>query len=453
MRKIWTIARREYKAMVATKAFVLSITLMPVLMLGGVVAARWFADVRDVSDKTIIVADGTGGALFDSLAGAASVYNAALDSNGEISESAESSDSDQSIEPSKRRTQPRIILERHAADSFSDSERVELSDHVRRGDLEAFVEIPAEITAVTESAKREIVSYYAQNAMLSPERRWVERVINDAVRAKRLAEFNIDPDVFARASAPVDVEPMGLVKVYSDGSVRGAEGGRNLTGLFVPFGLMMLMFMIIFMSAQPMMESLLEEKSERIAEVLLGAANPFELMAGKLLGDVAGSLTVVAIYITGGLVAAAYGGWMDFVPWHVLPWFLVVQIPAVLFYSSIFMAVGSAVRQLKDAQSMLLPVWLMLVCPLFVWLQIIREPNGAIATWLTFFPPATPLVLVMRLASESVIPLWQPLAAIALLLVCTLFCVFLAARIFRIGILWQGTSPKVSELVRWALTG
>jgi ABC-2 type transport system permease protein len=122
-------------------------------------------------------------------------------------------------------------------------------------------------------------------------------------------------------------------------------------------------------------------------------------------------------------------------------------------FSSIFMAVGAAVNQLKDAQSMLLPVWLVLVSPMFVWLEIVREPNGPIATGMSFFPPAAPMVIILRLASEAIIPLWQILLGVVLLTVTTAGCVFLAGRVFRIGILWQGKTPRLRELMRWALQG
>src|SRR5262249_30889088 len=144
----------------------------------------------------------------------------------------------------------------------------------------------------------------------------------------------------------------------------------------------------------------------RVAEVLLGSVGASQLMLGKLLGNVAGSLTVVAIYATGGYLAALRYGWTDLIPYCLVPWFLVFQVLSVLFFSSIFMSIGAAVNQMKEAQSLLLPVFLLMSLPMFTWLQMVREPNGTIATWMSFFPPSTPLVMVLRLGSESVIPRW-----------------------------------------------
>jgi ABC-2 type transport system permease protein len=116
------------------------------------------------------------------------------------------------------------------------------------------------------------------------------------------------------------------------------------------------------------------------------------------------------------------------------------------------MAVGASVRQLKEAQGMLMPIWLTMVTPMFVWMPTLREPNGVVATTMSFFPPATPLMMVLRLSTDTPIPLWQTVLALALMIVSTIGIVFMASRIFRVAILWQGKTPKMTELVRWALT-
>lgn len=436
MRKIWTIAQREYSAMVATKAFLLSITLMPVLMFGGILVANRLKDVRDVSDKVMVLVDGTGGILFDDLEQTAKKRNASLAAMAD-----------------EKPASPTLVLRRHQTETVDDQARLALSEQVRNGQIDAFAEIPEDILNIEATRQNRTVRFHAQNAVLSDERRWLDRTLNEAVTSRRLAEMQIDAEAVKRATAPINVTPLRLYEQRAGGKVGGADEGSVLVGLFVPFGFLMLMFMVIFLSAQPMLESVLEEKSQRISEVLLGSVSPFQLMSGKLLGCVTGSLSIVAFYGLGGYAAAAYNGWNDFVPLELVPWFLIYQVLAVMLFSSVFMAVGAAVSQLKEAQSMLLPVWLLMAFPMFVWMQVVREPNGSIATWMSFFPPAIPMVMVLRLASESVIPLWQVLTGLVLLLATTACVVFLAGRIFRTGILWQGKTPRLSELARWALRG
>jgi ABC-type Na+ efflux pump permease subunit len=279
-------------------------------------------------------------------------------------------------------------------------------------------------------------------------------VINDILRTRRLQQAGIDPQVVQRAGAPfIPVEPLGLVDRSAAGQVTKAQESNLVDALFIPFGVMLLMWMVIFLAAQPMMESVLEEKSQSIAEVLLGSVDTFQLLLGKLLGGVAGSLSVMAIYGLGAIGYAWHADYLHLVPLRVLPWFLVYQVLAVMLFGSVFMAVGSAVTQLKEAQSMLLPVWMVMMIPLFVWLQVVREPLGPLATWLSFFPPATPLVMVLRSAATASVPWWQQALGILVLLATTLLVVFLAARIFRIGFLARGKTPKLTELLRWALHG
>ncbi|HMO84383.1 MAG TPA: ABC transporter permease [Lacipirellulaceae bacterium] len=442
MGKLLAIARREYGAMVATKAFLLSITLMPVLMIGSMVVASRFQKMGDVSDRRLVIVDASGGELYADLQRAAEARNAA------IRAAAEQPQDDQ---PAPR--QSRYLLERFPKDALDDADRLALSERVRAGDIKAFVEIPAGVVDMPASSGAPAeVRFYAAAAMFAEERAWIEQVMNDAVKTRRLAVLGIDPAQVAAATARVPVEGRGLLKELGGGRIGGGEG-QGMSGVMLPFGFMMLMFGVIMFSAQPVMENVMEEKNGRIAEVLLGSVNAFQLMLGKLLGNVGGSLTVLAIYAAGGYAAAAYNGWTDRVPWGMLPWFIVFQVLAVLLFSSVFMAVGAAVSQLKEAQSLLLPVWMLMLIPMFVWLPIAREPNGTLATMLSFFPPSAPLVMVLRLGSEEVIPAWQVALSLTALAATTAAITYLAGRIFRVGMLWQGKTPKLSELARWAWSG
>jgi ABC-2 type transport system permease protein len=176
-------------------------------------------------------------------------------------------------------------------------------------------------------------------------------------------------------------------------------------------------------------------------------------MSGKLLGTVAGSLTVFAIYVSGSYFLAGYNGWTERIPFHLAPWFIVFQVLGVLFYASLFLAIGASVSQLKEAQAMLLPVWMLMMSPMFVWIFLVRDPLGPMATYFSLFPPAAPTAMMLRMATGQSIPLWQPILGAILTLIATYFIVVLAARIFRVGILWQGKTPKLTEIIKWAFTG
>jgi ABC-2 type transport system permease protein len=452
MKKILTIANREFWAIVGTKAFLVSLAIMPVMMFGGVIAMRMLQDRGGIDEKRIAVVDHSQ-QFFEILSQSAQMHNRALEfvekQNGGKSGSHDSPDeiaADDPTPPSGVKGS-KYVLEQVAAGEMNDQKRLELSQRVRNQELAAFLEIPAD---VIESNSAELFSEDAGFSALSS---WIGGVLNERAKSLRFESLGLNPATVQQATQPVRLRSLGLVQVNSEGKIQAAEEKNPLTGLIMPMVFMLLMFMVIFMSAQPMLESVLEEKAQRIAEVLLGSVSPAQLMTGKLIGSVAGSLTIVFVYFVGAFLFAQQKGYTDLIPLNIIPWFILFQILGVMFYAAIFMAVGASVSQLKEAQSMLLPAWMLLMSPMFVWFVLVQEPNGRLAFWLSMFPPATSTTMVLRMATGVTIPFWQPLAGVVILLISTAACVLLAARIFRVGILWQGKTPKLSEIVRWAFSG
>jgi ABC-2 type transport system permease protein len=434
--KVLVIANREFRAIVGTKAFLIVITLMPILMFGGIAVQKMLGDRVGPAEKKIAVLDGTG-VLFEGLAAAAQSHNEheIFDPDG------------------GKQTKPRLVLEPGPAGEVTEETRFQLSERIRRGEIDAFLEIPAGIDRMPVEGEFAKASLYAENAVMMEEQGWLRNALGDVARSRRLQAANIDPALVGRASAPVMIESLGLVARSESGEFSQPRETSMYEGLFLPLGMMMLMFMTIFLAAQPMLESVLEEKSQRIAEVLLGSVNTQQLMAGKLIGGVGGSLTVVATYAGGALAAAWYFDVLRLAPLRIVPWFLVYQILAVMMFGSLFMAVGAACNQLKEAQGMLMPIWLLMMFPMFVWIQVVRDPTGSFGTWLSFVPPATPLLMVLRLGSSAAVPWWQPALGVLVMLAATWLCMFAAARVFRVGILTQGKTPKLLELLRWVAWG
>ncbi len=438
--------------MVGTKAFLFSIIMMPVLMMGSLFAIELMRNAIEIHDRKIAVIDHSG-EFVELLILEANQKNLSLEQgiDSSIDNDAETaSESEEKQGDLLGGAFDRYFFERIDPEQATDEFKSQLSERIREQDLYAFVEIPANIDGGLSSDK---IRFYSQDSSLSVARSWVSNIVNTSIREAKFAEAGIDPDAVAAASVPIEVVGMGLVDRGLDGGFSAEEENDPMNAIFLPMSVMMMMFMVIFMAAQPMLESVLEEKSQRIAEVLLGSANPFQLMSGKLLGTVGGSLTVFVIYMTGAFGLACWQGYLDQVPFHLAPWFIVFQITGVLFYSAIFMAIGASVSQLKEAQSMLLPVWMLMMSPMFVWLMVVRDPLGVMPTYFSFFPPATPTVMMLRLATGQAIPWWQPVMSIVIMTVSTILIVIVAARIFRVGILWQGKTPKLGEILKWAITG
>jgi len=228
---------------------------------------------------------------------------------------------------------------------------------------------------------------------------------------------------------------------------------HQVARFIVPGVLVALMFMIVMLSSTPGMQGVVEEKMQRIAEVLLGSLPPFCLMIGKLLGLMGVSLTIAAVYLGGGLWAAKQFNILEFLSAPVLVWYLIFQVLAVFMYGSIFLAIGSAATDIKETQTLVMPVMLIACIPMFILGTALEDPNHPLVIAASFFPPSTPMLMMARIAISPGPPLWQSLLSVVLVLAVTIGCVYAAGRIFRVGILMQGKGAKIGQLLRWVFRG
>ena len=155
--------------------------------------------------------------------------------------------------------------------------------------------------------------------------------------------------------------------------------------MVVPAVLMFALFFVIMTSAPQLLNSVLEEKMSKISEVLLGSITPFELMMGKLLGNAGIAVLLAALYIGSGYCIAAYYGYADAVSSSLMMALAVFLLLAILLYGSLYMAVGSACNELKDAQSLMMPVMMLSMFPTFVWVAVLRSPSSPLAVGLASF--------------------------------------------------------------------
>ena len=216
---------------------------------------------------------------------------------------------------------------------------------------------------------------------------------------------------------------------------------------------MLLMFMLIFVGGTPALQGVVEEKMQRIAEMVLGSMRPFELMMGKLLGLMGVSLTLAAIYLGGAYWAAHHYEMADLFSPTVLAWFIAYLVVGVVMYGALFIAVGAACSDLRDTQTMLWPVMLLAMLPLFVWINVVREPTSTFSTVASFIPTATPMLMILRIAVPPGVGWWQPALGLVLMLVTTIAFVYAAGRIFRVGILMQGKGASFRDMSRWIIRG
>lgn len=440
MRKVLVIASREYQAAVRTKAFIVSLVVMPIFMFGSIVLPRLLEDKVDLTEKRIAVLDESG-AVFDMLVARAAERNETDIFKGEGAE--------------RKQIAPRYAFERiESGGEVANQIGLTQSDRVRNGEIFAFMVIPANITEpVPPGAPPPQIEYYSNNPTYEAFRRWVTGPINEHVTGLRLAKVNLPPDVVHAATMPTRVANLGLVSMGETGQIEEAKESNELANFLVPFGMLMLMFMVIVVGAPPLAQSVLEEKMQRIAEVLLGSVHPFQLMLGKLIGMVGVALTIGTLYLVGAYVALGRTEYASFFPSHLVWWFVLYQALGVLMFGSVFIAAGAAVSDLKEMQSLITPVMLVVMSPMLIWIQVVREPTAPFSTIVSLIPPATPMLMLVRQAVPPGVPTWQPVLGVVLVLLTTVICIWAAGRVFRVGILMQGKGAKVSEIMRWIVRG
>ncbi|HEX5756414.1 MAG TPA: ABC transporter permease [Arenimonas sp.] len=230
---------------------------------------------------------------------------------------------------------------------------------------------------------------------------------------------------------------------------QGEKSGSEIAARIMPMAFMMLIFIAVLTAGQHLMTSTIEEKSSRVVEVLLAAVSPMQLMAGKIIGQGAVAMLMLAVY--GGLgilglMSLAAIGLLD--PMQ-LVYLLVFFLIAFITIAALMAAIGAAVNEMREAQTLLTPIMLVLVMPMMFWMPISRDPNGTLATVLSLIPPVSPLVMVLRLSSSSPPPEWQIALSIAIGIAGVFAAVWLAGKVFRIGLLMHGKAPNLATLWRW----
>jgi ABC-2 type transport system permease protein len=436
MFRMLRIARREYIASVCTKGFVVGLILAPILMAGGLIGVAVTERQNRHTERRVAVIDHTG-KLADTVVAAAVARN-----RGVSNAAGKSAPATYHVE----------IVPPNPADP--QALRLELSDRIRAGGLHAFVEIGSRVVQSPPGSEDGRIRYHARNPALDEVRSWLGNVVNDRLRQERLLAAGIDPAAVTNLFQWVSPEGMGLIERDArTGVVQGARRQNEAAALGVPLVVAMFGMMLMLMGSTPLLQSVMEEKTQRIAEVMLGAATPWDIMGGKLLGGVAVALTAMVVYLGATFVTLASLAATNSIRGSLIPWFVAYVIAAILLYGAVAIALGAACSDARDAQQLQLPVMLPVMLPLFLLLPVIKEPQGALATTLSLCPPFTPLLMLIRMAAPGGVPAWQPWVGLAGVLAAAAAALWLGSRIFRIGILAQGKMPRLAEILRWGIRG
>jgi len=419
MWKIGKVAQREFLDTVKTRTFLMGLLLIPVLIVGIILLSKKMAQSEGGPRPAIRVGlTSPAGELLSRITGAFADYN--------------------KVNPQTPLT---LQLLSEGQDGTASEQRGK--EQLRQGKLEAYIVLDGDL----ESGKGSLLFYSYKSKASQIDALWtVERILRDAVIDRRYQARGIDPAMLAEIrNVPIRRVELG----DEQGRERVQSEGQRVARMMVPFAFMYLVFIGIVGMGQHMISSIIEEKNSRIVEMLLSAISPFQLMAGKILGLAGVGLTVMALW-----GAAAYGtaSWqgikIDIGP-DLLAYGLAYYILGFVLFSAILAGVGSICNTVKETQSLMMPITLVFVIPLVVWPQLARDPNGDLARILSYVPLTTPMLMVLRLSSGPDIWWGEVVISFLVLIAGVLVSFWLAAKIFRTGILLYGKRPGPREVLRW----
>ena len=437
MNKTWLIIKREYLSRVRKKTFILSTILTP-LLFALVIGVVIFITVKNVSHENVVVVDPAG-------------Y---LKAN---------------LENSK------VVTYHFVTDA-------DTSNFVKNG-YSAILLAPH--TGVNNTANFKLITAKSMNRFANDQ---IERDISRSLENNLISqELKIDPkridSLKSQASAvSIDSEKRGEGGKLAKSSFNIANGIGYVTAFLI--------YITLFIYGAMVMRGVMEEKTNRIAEVIISSVRPFQLMMGKIVGIGAVGLTQFLIWIIliGGISAlmtslipqdvllqaqqtsqqipgsaqqgseairniASAQASLSTVNWGLIIFcFIFFFLGGYLFYAALFAAVGSAVNEdPQDAQSLMMPITIPIVLAIIIMINAINDPSGQLATWSSIIPFFSPIVMMARVpfGVPDTVPYWQLGLSMALLVLGFLFTTWLSARIYRTGILLYGKKPSLKELVKW----
>lgn len=435
MSKIGLVIAQEYKNRVAKKSFLVLTLLMPLLFVALIFTPIWLATLKDGEVKLVAVVDQTG--KYESVFTDNDAYNFEL-----IGE---------------------------PIDSLRTSEK--------RSDYEAIVVISNDL-ATTPGA----VTIYSEKQVNIELKNFIEQGLSSFVEKEKLLSHNIPniQEIIDESQANVHVN---TIKWSEDGS---EEISSSEVAIAIGMVFTMLIYMFIFVYGAQVMSSVVQEKTNRIVEVLICSVKPFELMMGKIISIALVGLTQFGIWLllTIGLVVVAgqfLGGSvnpetmvnveqmsdaaaiqqasselnfdnimamiMSVNPFELISYFIIYFIGGYLLYASIFAAIGSAVDNETDTQQFMLPVTIPIIFAIYAAIYGAQNPDGPLAFWCSMIPFTSPIVMMVRLPFG--VPMWEKLLSVAILIASFIGTTWMSAKIYRTGILMYGKKPSWKEMWKW----
>ena len=452
MTRILHVALRDFLATVATKGFIIGLLVMPAV--GGVmiiVAPQLFDDSNFQIEGEYAVIDPTG-VVFPEM-------DAALDPETIARQRLDEFRRGLDQVPAQVQDMVGAALEQSMDDSLGPAPNVLLTGLPAETDVEAAkawlnaepdglrhmaLIVIHEHAVETSGTDQELGTYdlYVPPGLDDRDFDFINSSVREAIVAARVAARSLDRDAL---DALLQVRRSQSITVSPDAERQTVEE----LSILLPMAFMVLMFMGIMAGGQTMLTSTVEEKSTRVIEVLLSAVSPMELMAGKLLGAVAISLVMIGLYVALGLVLLStfsLFGLLD--PWLIL-YLVIFFLIGFFVIGSLMLMVGSSVNDMTEAGTLQMPLMLVIMVPWLIWMPVSRNPNSLLAIAASHLPPINTFGMLLRMTSSQPPPWWEVWLSILTGLASVVAAVWVAAKVFRIGLLMYGKPPNLKTLVRW----
>lgn len=436
MDKVWAVIRREFISRVRSRAFVVSTILGPLLM-GALFAMPILLEKRQTAPKHIVVLDAAGG-----------------DFGRQVAEKLRLE-----MRDTVTHTMPRYRVE-HVTTAGRVTE-VRDSLVALTGLQKAGPEALDGVLVLTDSTiSAGQMRYYGANVGSPNDMSALRATVRPLVMGARLERAGVDPGVVAAAQGNVEL----TTERVTQGKLTGQSGSASFLLAYV---MSFMLYLALLLYGMQVMSSVVEEKSSRIVEVLVSSLTPFQLLLGKVIGVASVALVQLGIWAGTAMVlttyrlqvAGAFGASpksvSDLPIPTVSPMMLVVFLSffvlGFFFYSAMYAAVGSMCNSHQEAQQSQTPVTLFVAAGLMLMFSLLSEPNGTMAHALSLVPFFAPFVTPVRY-SLSPLPWTELLLSMLAMVAGLVVVVWIAARIYRVGILSYGKKPKLSEVVRWVRT-
>ncbi|HKQ53403.1 MAG TPA: ABC transporter permease [Pyrinomonadaceae bacterium] len=446
MTKFLSVVKREYLTRVRTKMFVVFTILGPLMVLLFTVVPALIATIKVNATRIAVIDQTEGGRMYERVRD--SILRERDDEGGKPTDAAAQGNANAGpLGQGGQRLPPgmggNFVVERVQLDGRSVEEvSRELSERVRRDELDGYLILPPNILQDGE------VQYFARNVGDEFTREQLRNRISRAVRDQRMDDEKISPELIERLNKPVNM------------TARNSESGKQESGggFFFVFIIGFLIYIMIIMYGQVILAAVVEEKETRIAEMLFSSVRSFPLLLGKLIGVSLVALTQFAIWALAFGAFALYGVGMlsargvNVTPPSVPPlfflYFFLFFILGYFVYATLYALVGSVVTTTQEGGQLAMPILFLLIIGFYFTFPVIRSPNSGLAFWVSMFPFFSPITMIVRIVTQTP-PFWQILLSLAIGFGTVVLLMWLAARIYRTGMLMYGKRATIPEILRW----